>query len=116
MPPDRIAQLAFPGRPRANWSSPSIRALKSPLGSLTQLVVFLDSNVVWAGAIDEAMVVRLPDMAPDARRALWARVLAGPRLWEVIRPAGLPVAGPRRRATAREDPRQSSVVASFGGS
>lgn len=87
MPPGYIAELACPP-PEFGQLVVAVHlgALKAASSSLTQLVAFKETVVTWTGAVDESMVVVVPGVVAHARKALWARLLVGPRLWDVVRP------------------------------
>jgi len=87
MAPNRAAELFHPPMALDQLAvAVQVGALRAPSNALTQLVEFKESQIAWVGAVDEAMVVPLPGVIPQARKALWARLLVGPRLWEVVRP------------------------------
>lgn len=87
MPPRYIAELVCPP-PESGQLVIAVHlgALKAASSSLTQLVAFNGTEVAWTGAVDERMVVAVPGVVSNARKALWARLLVGPRLWDVVRP------------------------------
>lgn len=80
-------ELAFPPPPGAELViAVHAGALRATFSTLTQVVGFEARDVVWTGAVDERMVMRAAGAVPEARKALWARLMLGPRLWQVVRP------------------------------
>ena len=80
------AKLAFPPPAAATLVVAVHRgALGAPRNGLTQLVGILNGSIVWAGALDEAML-RAVSPGHDERRALGERTVVGAQLWDVIRP------------------------------
>ena len=97
MTPSRVAEFSYPpSAPDQLVVAVHVGALRAPLNALTQLVEFKEAQIAWVGAVDEAMVIPVPGAMPQARKALWARLLVGSRLWDVVRPGLLSRPGVRR--------------------
>lgn len=64
-------------------------ALKAPESPHTQLLGFQFGELVWAGALSEALLDVVSEDGGDPRQLLGEAIGTGPRLWEVVWPGEL---------------------------
>lgn len=85
-----LARLAFPPPPTALLAvAVHPLALRAPSNHLTQVVATAGGEIMWVGALDEAMLGLSNAVTANPRPLLGERMLIGSHLWEVFRPGPL---------------------------
>lgn len=86
-------------------------ALKATNNPLTQVAQFDGTELVWAGALDENLLLPGSTTLTNARKRLGSKLMTGTAVWKVIKPGPLRPAGKQRPDTIYQGDRPWVVVA-----